>query len=185
MSCLLHNHPPHFFHLRATLVGSWTFVSHTVLIQVAKGQLTSEGAEIKILFVSNSPCSDEFQPPQRAPAKFISKYRAREQHVALSEFELLPNIGCSVQYFLQYTVKCNLSCVIHLKEIVLTILPPPPAFLPGLLDDLLICRAGENAWLAFSSRVGGHPLHIYLCHWENSGGTCSWSFLKDVYCLAL
>lgn len=44
------------------------------------------------------------------------------------------------------------------------------ALLPGLLDVVLICCPGEDAQLAFSSRVGGHPLHLHLCHWENSRG---------------
>lgn len=41
---------------------------------------------------------------------------------------------------------------------------PYSALLLGLLDVVHICGAGENASMAFSSRVDGHRLHLYGCH---------------------
>lgn len=41
---------------------------------------------------------------------------------------------------------------------------PYSALLLGLLDVVHICGAGENVSMAYSSRVGGHRLHLYGCH---------------------
>jgi len=49
-------------------------------------------------------------------------------------------------------------------ELFMTVVVYLTALLPGLLDVLLVCRPGENARNSFSSRVGGHPLHIHLRH---------------------
>ena len=60
------------------------------------------------------------------------------------------------------------------------------ALLPGLLDVLLVCGSGENAPVAFSPGVGGHPLHLHLCHWENSRGMWNRSarlFRRMIPCL--
>lgn len=47
------------------------------------------------------------------------------------------------------------------------------AFLPGLLDDVHVCGPGENERPSFSSRVGGHPLHLHLRYRENPRGLWS------------
>lgn len=57
----------------------------------------------------------------------------------------------------------NCSSFLFLNEPYFICLPYS-AFLFGLLDVVHICGAGENASMAFSSRVGGHPLHLYGCH---------------------
>lgn len=55
--------------------------------------------------------------------------------------------------------------------------------LPGFSDALLIRCTGQNATIPFTTGVGGHPLHLYVCHWENTWGIPPFIPWLTLYCM--